>query len=139
MTHCAVPTSTLKSCSIAGSATFSAVKSLAITITPRPIAIRAITVPGATRSAPRARRRPRPRDRRVAVVDPPNGIAGTVAVGADGRELALAELDEQPRVVGADAVDARGAAEPRIRSSVVHGPGDQLEARRHGRRGPGAR
>ena len=51
MTHCTVPTSTLKSCSIAGSATFSAVKSLAITITPRPIAIRATTVPGSIRSA----------------------------------------------------------------------------------------
>ena len=46
MTHCAVPTSTLKSSSIAGRATFSAVKSLAITITPRPIAIRATAVPG---------------------------------------------------------------------------------------------
>ena len=51
MTHCAVPTSTLKSCSIAGSATFSAVKSLAITITPSPIARSAITVPGAMLSA----------------------------------------------------------------------------------------
>ena len=50
MTHCTVPTSTLKSCSIAGSATFSAVKSLAITITPRPIAISATTVPGSIRS-----------------------------------------------------------------------------------------
>ena len=50
MTHWTVPTSTLKSCSIAGSATFSAVKSFAITITPRPIATRAITVPGASLS-----------------------------------------------------------------------------------------
>ena len=54
MTHCAVPTSTLKSSSIAGRATFSAVKSLAITITPRPIAIRATAVPGSIRSASRA-------------------------------------------------------------------------------------
>ena len=52
MTHCTVPTSTLKSSSIAGSATFSAVKSFAITITPRPIAIRATAVPGSSRSAP---------------------------------------------------------------------------------------
>ena len=74
MTHWTVPTSTLKSCSIAGSATFSAVKSLAITITPRPIATSAITVPGAIRSASAwtlAGAAARAGDRRVAVVRSP--------------------------------------------------------------------
>ena len=99
MTHCAVPTSTLKSSSIAGRATFSAVKSLAITITPRPIAIRATAVPGSIRSASRA--------------------------GPLGHR---SSSGEQPRVVGADAVDAEGG-EPSHLARVVHGPGDQLEAR----------
>ena len=46
ITHCALPTSALRSPSIAGRATLRAVKSLAITKTPSPIATRAIMVPG---------------------------------------------------------------------------------------------
>src|SRR4029079_14931083 len=51
MTHWTLPTSASRSPSIAGRATFSAVKSLAITKTPSPIATSAITVPGWIASA----------------------------------------------------------------------------------------
>src|SRR3954469_16085736 len=136
MTHWAVPRSTLKSPSIALRATFSAVKSFAITITPRPIATRAITAPGAMRSgstvcvAAGATPAFFTRECRCSAAlacacwDPPNGTRGLYP---GGRWIPpRSEPGEKPRVVGADAVDGhrRQRAHP---WQVVDRPGDQLQ------------
>src|SRR5436190_7104557 len=141
ITHCTVPTSTLKSFSIAGSATLSAVKSLAITITPSPIATSAMAAPGARRSAPAAGASAAG-DRSLVLAsaewrrcDPANGIAPRYPEGRRTSERAWPpgerdgtglEAVEEARVVGADPVDAEPGESPHPRQ-VVDGPRDQLE------------
>src|SRR4051794_31408436 len=91
--------SVLRSCSIVGNATLSAVKSLAITSTPSAIATSTISVPGASGS-------------------------GFPAVFAEVSTGGTLEAVEEPRVVGADSVHAdRG--EPSHRGRVIDSPGDQ--------------
>src|SRR3954468_6011251 len=93
--------SVLRSCSIVGRATLSAVKSLAITSTPSAIATSTIRVPGASGS-------------------------GLPAVWVEASTRVSLEAVEKAWIVGADPVHS-GRGEPSHRRRVVHRPSDQLD------------